>query len=99
MNRKHLLTAIILNSVIIALVLVGFFFALFDVHLFGDIGKLTPSSSDMFSKFTVDSNLLLGIFAVPILIYQILVYMNKKDKVPHVLYVLKLTSNSNYYSN
>lgn len=89
MNRKHLLTAIILNSVITIFVLLGFFMALFDVRLFGDLGKLTPNGNNMFSMFTVDSNILLGIFSIPILVYEILVYIHKKESIPLGLYILK----------
>lgn len=88
-KKKMLITQISLNGSIIFLVVLGLIFSLCGVRFFGNIGKLTPDGNNMFTMFTVDSNLLLGAFSIPILIYQILVLKNKKESVPFCAYILK----------
>lgn len=55
----------------------------------GNAGQLVPNDTNLFSFFTVDSNLLLAIFVVPMIVYQILILLKKREDIPTFAYVLK----------
>ncbi len=88
-NKQHLIKSIVLNSCIIVFAIVALIMILCKIRLFGDEGNLTPEGTIPFSMFTVDSNLLLALFTIPILVYQILILMNKRKEIPFYAYVLK----------
>ena len=52
-------------------------------------GSLTPDTTSLFAYFTVDSNLLLMVVSIPILIFEILMLKNKRDNIPSIIYILK----------
>ena len=88
-SKKRLIASIVLNSCIVFFVVLCLFLIIFDVRLFGSLSKLTPDGNNPFAMFTTDSNLLLGLFSIPILVYQILVLTNKRKEVPFFAYILK----------
>lgn len=95
MKNRKLLVAIILNILMCLFVLIFTIFSIIGFHFMGDInGSLTPDSTNLFNLFTVDSNVLLGVACVPIIVYEILHYIGKIEKIPLFLYVLKLIATS-----
>ena len=89
-KKKTLITSIAINSVIIFLVILGMIFSFTRFYFMGESGKLTPDDSNLFTFFTVDSNLLLALFSVPLLIYEILIVLKKREDIPTFAYILKI---------
>ncbi len=57
----------------------------------GDV-ILETTKIEMFKFFTVDSNILLGIAAFILMIYQLKVYARKIEEIPKWVYLLKLSA-------
>lgn len=74
--------AIIINSIIFLLVLIGVIFMFNNIKFMGDSQLLTISKIEMFKFFTVDSNILMGIASLLYVLYH------KKEK--KIIYQLKL---------
>ncbi len=89
MNKKRLITVIVLNSLNVFLIILGLIFSLTDFTFMGSQGRLTPQQTNLFSLFTVDSNLLLCIFSGIILVYQIMILVKKREDIPYFAYILK----------
>ena len=89
MNKNRLITSIVLNSVNIVLVAICTVFALCNFKFMGIEGSLTPTNTTLFSLFTVDSNLLLLIISILILVYEVLLLIGKINKIPQFVYIFK----------
>ena len=89
MRNKKLLPPIIMNGLSVLLVFLGTIFSIVGINFMGVEGKLTPKVYNLFQYFTFDSNLLLAIVALIIMIFEILLYVQKIDKIPLVVIILK----------
>jgi len=87
-RNNKLKVSIILNLIIFVSVVIGTVFTLFDVDLHG--AGLLSSGFGYFKFFTVQSNVLMGIFAGVFLVYEFKFLNGRINKIPNVLYGLKL---------
>lgn len=90
--KKHLKISLILNSVIVGLFIFGITTALLDWLWMGIDGKLTPESTNYLSFFTIDSNILLAVASLTLLVFEVLVLLNKRKGIPHWVIVFKYVS-------
>ena len=81
-NNKLFIASLILNILTFLLVLTG-------VIVMVTIGSaaLGDKGITVFKYFTFQSNVFMGVVALIYAYYQILILLNKKDKLPHVLLV------------
>ena len=81
-NNKLFIASFILNILTFLLVLVG-------VIVMITIGSkaLGETNITVFKYFTFQSNVFMGAVALVYAIYQLLIILNKRDKLPHVLLV------------
>ena len=81
-NNKLFIASFILNILTFLLVLVG-------VIVMITIGSkaLGETNITVFKYFTFQSNVFMGTVALVYAIYQLLIILNKRDKLPHVLLV------------
>ena len=81
-NNKLFIASFILNILTFLLVLVG-------VIVMITIGSkaLGETNITVFKYFTFQSNIFMGAVALVYAIYQLLIILNKRDKLPHVLLV------------
>ena len=82
MKSKRLLVSFILNLVIFSFVLTGTIIA----FTIGD-GVLMATFPEIFKYFTFQSNVYMGIVALIYAIFQLQIYLGKKEKMSHVLNV------------
>lgn len=87
--KKLIKPSLIINSLIVVLFLFGMITSLCSWQWMGIDGNLTPETHNFFMFFTVDSNMLLAISSLIIVIYELLVYFNKQEKIPHWVSVFK----------
>ena len=81
-NNKLFIASFILNILTFLLVLTGVI-----VMVTVGSGELTDRSITVFKFFTFQSNIFMGFVASIYAYYQLLILLNKKDKLPHVLLV------------
>ena len=81
-NNKLFIASFILNILTFLLVLVG-------VIVMITIGSkaLGETNITVFKYFTFQSNIFMGAVALVYAVYQLLIILNKRDKLPHVLLV------------
>lgn len=89
MEKRQITISLMLNSVIVFLVMLGTFFSIFNFSFMGINGELVAEKHNMFTFFTIDSNILLGVFSLVLLIYEILYMVKKIDNIPRFTYILK----------
>lgn len=94
MKKNKLITGIVLNIVNIIFIVTCSIFSLTGLNWMGIGGRLTPDSTNLFSLFTVDSNILLGICSVIILVYEFLLLKGKIEKIPLFAFILKYIATS-----
>lgn len=56
----------------------------------GSVGRLDAAGFEMYKYFTIQSNVLAGVAATILIIYEILFIKGKINKLPNWIYVLKL---------
>lgn len=81
-NNKLFIASFILNILTFLLVLTGVI-----IMVTIGSGALTDKGITVFKYFTFQSNVFMGIVAFIYALYQLLILLNKKDKLPHVLLV------------
>ena len=79
---KLFITSFIGNTLVFLLVLAGTI-----VMMTIGSGALAENSLSVFKYFTFQSNIFMGVVAFIYGYYQLLILLNKKDKIPHVLLV------------
>ena len=89
MSRK-ILTSLILNIVISVLVFFGSIAIFVGFNFMGSVGRLDAAGFEMYKYFTIQSNVLAGIAATILIIYELLFIKGKINKLPNWIYVLKL---------
>ncbi len=91
---KKLKMSLILNILITTLVSLGSIFMFTGFRFMPSNASLDSSKIEMFKYFTVDSNILVGIISLILLIYEIKVLNKKISSIPNFIYVLKLIGTS-----
>ena len=81
-NNKLFIATFIINILTFLLVLTGVI-----VMVTIGSGELTDRGFSVFKFFTFQSNIFMGVIALIYAIFQLLIILNKKDKLPHVLLV------------
>ena len=90
-NYNKIKIALILNYLIVIFVLIASIIMFFDFKfMYGPTTKLDTSSFSMFKVFTVDSNILMGISSVLLIIKERKLLDNKITVIPMKYNVLKL---------
>lgn len=86
--------SLILNILIVILVTIGTIFMFTGFKFMPDATLLEASKIEMFKFYTVDSNILMGIISLILIIYEIKLLNKKIDKIPESVYILKLIGTS-----
>ena len=87
---KKIKISLIINILIVILVILGTIFMFTGFKFMPSKDLLVATNLEVFKFYTVDSNILLGIMSLIMIIYEIK-YLNKKiDKMPEYVYLLKL---------
>ena len=87
--NKHLKISLILNACIVLLFLFGMITSLADWQWMGINGNLTPETHNFLWFFTVDSNILLAVASLILVILETLIIFGKRKDIPHWVYVFK----------
>ena len=87
MNRIKI--SLILNTIIVVLVTIGTIFMFTGFKFMTDATLLEASKVEMFKFYTVDSNILIGIISLILVIYEIKLLNKKIDKIPNKIYLFK----------
>ena len=81
--------SLVINSIIVVLFLFGMITSLCSWQWMGINGNLTPETNNFLWFFTVDSNILLAVASLILVIYELLIHFHKQEKIPHWVYVFK----------
>ena len=87
--NKHLKISLILNACTVFLFLFGMITSLAGWLWMGIDGNLTPETHNFLWFFTVDSNILLAVASLILVILEALILLNKRKGIPHWVYVFK----------
>ena len=87
---KKLNTSLILNILIVILVIIFTLFMVLDIHFMKEVKLLEVTSLENFKFFTVDSNVLMGIISLTMIIYELKLKNNKIKEIPKYIYILKM---------
>lgn len=87
--NKHLKISLILNACTVFLFLFGMITSLASWQWMGIDGNLTPETHNFLWFFTVDSNILLAVASLILVILEALILLNKRKDIPHWVYVFK----------
>ena len=68
---KKLNISLILNILIVILVIIFTLFMVLDIHFMKEVKLLEVNSLENFKFFTVDSNVLMGIISLTMIIYEL----------------------------
>lgn len=87
---KKLNISLILNILIVILVIIFTLFMVLDIHFMKEVKLLEVNSLENFKFFTVDSNVLMGIISLTMIIYELKLKNNKIKEIPKYIYILKM---------
>ena len=87
---KKVKKSLILNILIVILVLLGNILMFNGIKFMPAQDLLTATKIEMFKFYTVDSNILIGIISLWLIIYECLLLRKKINKIPECVYILKL---------
>lgn len=90
LSLKKIKTAFILNLCIFVLELFATIWMMSGITISGEAGTLSAARLAMFKYFTVDSNVLMGIFALIAAIEQYQILKGKKEDISKYNYILQL---------
>ena len=82
--------SLILNMLIVILVTIGFTFMFIGFKFMPGDTLLETTRLEVFKFYTVDSNILIGIISLILVIYEIKLLNGYIDKIPNFIYILKL---------
>ena len=91
---KRIKVSLILNIIIFILVTFSCISMFLGLRFMNGSKLLESSNFVMFKYFTVDSNILAGIVALILAVYEILLLSKKIDKIPNYVYILKQVGTS-----
>ena len=86
---KEIKISLVLNIIITILVLLGCIFMFTGYRFMSNTVLLDYDNIKIFQYFTVDSNILVGIASLILLIYEILLINKKIKKIPSIVYLIK----------
>ena len=87
---KKIKISLILNIIIVLLVLIGSIFMFTGFKFMSSSNLILQTTKlGMFKYYTVDSNILIGIVSLILLIYEYKLINKKIDKIPKTIYILK----------
>jgi len=86
---KNIKISMILNTLIVILVTIGTIFMFTGFTFMPADTLLEATRKEMFKFYTVDSNILMGLVALLLLVYEVLLYKGKIKEIPKVVYNLK----------
>ena len=81
--------SLIYNVIIFVLVLLGTIFMFTGYQFMSNTTLLSNNGLEVFKYYTVDSNILVGIASLVMIIYEILFIKKKINNIPDFVYVLK----------
>lgn len=87
--KKNIKVSLILNSIIIFLFIFGLITGLLGFQWMGINGNLTPDTNNYLWFFTIDSNILLVVASIILVIYEVLMKLKKVDELPRWVIVYK----------
>ena len=92
MKNQKLIISLILNILIFIMVTLGTVFMITGFKFMSDIKLLDSSGISLFKYYTVDSNVLVGLASLILIIFECL-FLNKKiTKIPKFVYIIKYIS-------
>lgn len=86
---KKVKISLIINCIIVILVTFGCIFMYMGLKFMPGESLLEVSKMEMFKFFTIDSNILVGISSLLMIIYENKLLKSKIDKIPNNIYILK----------
>lgn len=91
---KNYRISLVLNICIVLLVTIGSIFMFTGFKFMPDETLLEANNLSMFRFYTVDSNILIGIFSLILIVYEIKFVNNKIKNIPNWVYILKYVGTS-----
>ena len=91
---KNIKKSLILNIIIVVLVIMSCTFMFNGIKFMPDETLLELTKMEMFKFYTVDSNILMGIMALIMVIYEKKLLKKKIKEIPKFVYILKLIGTS-----
>ncbi|MBE6160642.1 MAG: hypothetical protein E7158_00270 [Firmicutes bacterium] len=92
MKTKNLKISLIINLLILVLVTLGTIFMVIGFSFMGGTQVLTSTGFSPLKYYTVDSNILVGIASLLIVIYECRLSNNKIKEIPKFIFILKYVS-------
>lgn len=91
---KKVKISLILNVIITLLVLLGSIFMFVGFTFMPANKVLEAAGVEIFKFYTVDSNVLVGVTSLILLIYEFMFLTKKIDNIPNIIYILKFIATS-----
>lgn len=91
---KKIKLSLIINLVIVVLVLLGCIFMFNGISFMPTKTLLEAKKIEMFKFYTVDSNILVGLVSIVLIIYELQLLTKKINKIPDYIYILKFIATS-----
>ena len=88
--NKSIKVSLILNIIIVILVILGTIFMITNFQFMMNSKILTNEGWLAFKYYTVDSNILIGISSLILVIYELLLIKHKLKKIPNYVYIFKM---------
>ena len=89
MSNKNIKISLVLNLIIFVMVLLGTIFMMTGFKFMGDTSVLSATGFSPFRYYTVDSNILVGVASLLLIIYECLLLNRKIDIIPTFVYAFK----------
>ncbi len=86
---SNLKKSLVINCIIFVLVLLGTIFMYVGYQFMTNTTLLDNAGVESFKFYTVDSNIIVGIASLIMVIYEVLLITKKIEKIPKYVYVLK----------
>ena len=87
--NKRIVCSMIFNFIIFVTVLIGTLFMVTGFKFMSSAGNLTSTGWAAFKYFTVDSNIVVGVVAFIMFIYELLYLSKRIEVIPQFVYILK----------
>ena len=87
--NKRIVWSMIFNFIIFVIVILGTIFMITGFKFMSSVGNLTSTGLEAFKYFTVDSNIVVGLVAFIMFIYELLYLRKRIEVIPQFVYILK----------
>lgn len=87
---KNVKVSLVLNCFVVLFVTIGCVFMFNGIYFMPNKTLLEVRNFGMLKFYTVDSNILIGLVSLILIIYEILLLKNKIKEIPNRIYILKL---------